>query len=175
LEIGMTGSSQQHREIAAKQGPVSVAIVTVSDTRTRENDSGGDLIEQRVTGAGHTVVFRAIVKDEPDQIGGLLDRIVDGTGARLILFTGGTGIAPRDTTYDALARKLEKTMPGFGELFRMLSYNEVGAAAMLSRATAGTYRGRVVACMPGSPNAVQVAMDKLIMPEIAHLAWEVAR
>jgi molybdenum cofactor biosynthesis protein B len=171
----MTGSSQQHREIASRQGPVQVAIVTVSDTRTRENDTGGDLIEARVAGAGHQVVFRQIVKDEPDRIGALLDRIVDETGARLILFTGGTGIAPRDTTYDALSRKLEKTLPGFGELFRMLSYAEVGAAAMLSRATAGTYRGRVVASMPGSPNAVQVAMDKLIMPEIQHLAWEVGR
>ncbi|HEY3289563.1 MAG TPA: MogA/MoaB family molybdenum cofactor biosynthesis protein [Anaerolineae bacterium] len=152
-----------------------VAVVTVSDTRTRANDTGGDLIENRVTTAGHVVVYREIVKDEPDQIGNLLDKIVHETDARLILFTGGTGIAPRDTTYDSLARKLEKTMPGFGELFRMLSFNEVGAAAMLSRATAGTYHGRVVVSMPGSPNAVQVAMDKLIMPEIQHLAWEVAR
>jgi len=168
-------STQQHREIAARQGPVHVAIVTVSDTRTRENDTGGDLIEDRVAAAGHKVVFRTIVKDEPAQIGALLDQIVNETDARLILFTGGTGIAPRDTTYDVLAGKLEKTMPGFGELFRMLSYQEVGAAAMLSRATAGTYRGRVVISMPGSPNAVQVAMDKLIMPEIQHLAWEVAR
>ncbi len=168
-------SAQQHREIAARQGPVHVAIVTVSDTRTRENDTGGDLIENRITVAGHKVVFRTIVKDEPAQIGALLDQIVNETDARLILFTGGTGIAPRDTTYDVLAGKLEKTMPGFGELFRMLSYQEVGAAAMLSRATAGTYRGRVVISMPGSPNAVQVAMDKLIMPEIQHLAWEVAR
>jgi molybdenum cofactor biosynthesis protein B len=168
-------STQQHREIAARQGPVHVAIVTVSDTRTRENDTGGDLIENRITVAGHKVVFRTIVKDEPAQIGALLDQIVNETDARLILFTGGTGIAPRDTTYDVLAGKLEKTMPGFGELFRMLSYQEVGAAAMLSRATAGTYRGRVVISMPGSPNAVQVAMDKLIMPEIQHLAWEVAR
>ncbi len=152
-----------------------MAIVTVSDTRTRENDTGGDLIENRITVAGHKVVFRTIVKDEPAQIGALLDQIVNETDARLILFTGGTGIAPRDTTYDVLAGKLEKTMPGFGELFRMLSYQEVGAAAMLSRATAGTYRGRVVISMPGSPNAVQLAMDKLIMPEIQHLAWEVAR
>lgn len=171
----MSESTQQHREIASQRGPVSVAIVTVSDTRTRANDSGGDLIESRVTEAGHLVAFRAIVRDEPEQIGALLDKIVNDTSARIILFTGGTGIAPRDTTYDALARKLEKTMPGFGELFRMLSYKEVGAAAMLSRATAGTYRGRVVVCMPGSPNAVQVAMDNLIMPELEHLAWEVAR
>ncbi len=152
-----------------------VAVVTVSDTRTSANDTGGDLIESRVTGAGHQVTFRTIVKDEPDRIGALLDQIAGETDAQLILFTGGTGIAPRDTTFDALSRKLEKVMPGFGELFRMLSFGEVGAAAMLSRATAGTYRGRVVFSMPGSPNAVQVAMDKLIMPEIQHLAWEVAR
>ncbi len=174
-EIMSSPSTQQHRDIAARQGPIHVAVVTVSDTRTRENDTGGDLIEERVTTAGHKVVFRTIVKDEPDQIGALLDRIVAETDARVILFTGGTGIAPRDTTYDVISRKLEKVMPGFGELFRMLSYQEVGAAAMLSRATAGTYRGRLVMSMPGSPNAVQVAMDKLIMPEIQHLAWEVAR
>jgi len=170
-----SASTEQHKQIAAKQGPVKVAIITVSDTRTRENDTGGDLIENRIVAAGHLVVFRTIVKDEPDQIAALLDKITGETEARLLLFTGGTGIAPRDTTYDVISRKLEKHMPGFGELFRMLSFSEVGAAAMLSRATAGTYRGRVIMSMPGSPNAVQVAMDKLIIPEIEHLAWEVAR
>ncbi len=170
-----SASTEQHKQIAAKQGPVKVAVITVSDTRTRENDTGGDLIESRIAAAGHQVVFRTIVKDEPDQIATLLDKITSETEARLLLFTGGTGIAPRDTTYDVISRKLEKHMPGFGELFRMLSFNEVGAAAMLSRATAGTYRGRVIMSMPGSPNAVQVAMDKLIIPEIEHLAWEVAR
>lgn len=168
-------STEQHREIAARQGPVPLAIITVSDTRTRENDTGGDLIEQRTVSAGHRVVFRAIVRDEPDQIGALLDQIIAETNARLLLFTGGTGIAPRDTTYDVISRRIEKPMPGFGELFRMLSFAEVGPAAMLSRATAGVYRGRLVFSMPGSPNAVQVAMDKLIIPEIEHLAWEVVR
>ena len=168
-------STEQHREIAARQGPIPLAVVTVSDTRTRENDTGGDLIEQRAVAAGHQVVFRAIVRDEPDQIGALLDRIIAETPARLLLFTGGTGIAPRDTTYDVISRRIEKSMPGFGELFRMLSFAEVGPAAMLSRATAGVYRGRLVFSMPGSPNAVQVAMDKLIIPEIEHLAWEVVR
>lgn len=168
-------STEQHREIAARQGPIPLAIITVSDTRTRDNDTGGDLIEQRVVSAGHAVVFRAIVRDEPDQIGALLDQIIAETSARLLLFTGGTGIAPRDTTYDVISRRIEKPMPGFGELFRMLSFAEVGPAAMLSRATAGVYRGRLVFSMPGSPNAVQVAMDKLIIPEIEHLAWEVVR
>lgn len=170
-----SASTEQHREIAARQGQIRVAIVTVSDTRTRANDSGGDLIENRIVAAGHAVAFREIVRDEPDQIGCLLDRIIDTTDARLILFTGGTGIAPRDTTYDVIAQRLEKPMPGFGELFRALSYVEVGAAAMLSRATAGVYRKRLIFSMPGSPNAVQVAMDKLIIPEIDHLAWEVVR
>lgn len=168
-------STEQHRAIAQKLGPIPVAVITVSDTRTPDNDTGGDLITQRITAAGHTVVFRTIVRDEPLQIDSLLDRIVAETTAKLLLFTGGTGIAPRDTTYDVLSRRIEKVMPGFGELFRMLSYQEVGAAAMLSRATAGTFRGRVIFSMPGSPNAVQVAMDTLIVPEIEHLAWEVAR
>jgi molybdenum cofactor biosynthesis protein B len=168
-------STEQHRAIAQKLGPIPIAVVTVSDTRTPENDTGGDLIAQRIAAAGHAVVFRAIVRDEPLQIDSLLDRIIAETTAKLMLFTGGTGIAPRDTTYDVLSRRIEKTMPGFGELFRMLSYQEVGAAAMLSRATAGTFRGRLIFSMPGSPNAVQVAMDKLIVPEIEHLAWEVAR
>jgi molybdopterin adenylyltransferase len=170
-----SASTEQHKAIAHKLGPVRVAIVTVSDTRTRDNDTGGDLIEDRVVKGGHLVVYRAIVKDEPAQIETLLETITTQTDARLALFTGGTGIAPRDTTFDVISRKLDKHMPGFGELFRMLSYSEVGAAAMLSRATAGTFRGRVIFSMPGSPNAVQVAMDKLIMPEIEHLAWEVAR
>jgi len=94
---------------------------------------------------------------------------------RLILFNGGTGISPRDTTYDVVSQMIEKPLPGFGELFRMLSYQEVGAAAMLSRATAGVYNKTLVFCMPGSPNAVQVALEKLILPEINHLAWEVVR
>ena len=95
--------------------------------------------------------------------------------ARLIIFNGGTGISQRDRTYDVISRRLEKELPGFGELFRMLSFQEVGAAAMLSRATAGVYRGTVIFSTPGSPNAVQLAMEKLILPEIQHLAWELVR
>lgn len=152
-----------------------VAVVTASDTRTPADDTGGDLIVQRVAGAGHQVVHREIVRDDPALIGELLDRMVDATDAQIVLVTGGTGIAPRDTTYDAIAARLEKTMPGFGEIFRMLSFAEVGAAAMLSRAVAGVYRGRVIVSMPGSPDAVRLAMDRLVMPEISHLAWEVGR
>lgn len=168
----MSEATQQHRESASGRGPIAGAIVTVSDTRTEETDRSGACIRERLEGAGHRVAFYRIVKDEPDQIAALLDEIVDGTGAQAILFNGGTGIAPRDTTYDALARKLEKTLPGFGELFRALSFDEIGAAAMLSRATAGVYRGRLVFSMPGSSNAVKLAMDRLIIPELEHLVWE---
>ena len=167
-------SSAGHRAIAAGQGPVPVAIVTVSDTRTPETDVNAHYLREQLAAAGQIVAGYRLIKDEPDQVAGVLDDLTSGE-ARVILFNGGTGIAPRDTTFDALSRKLEKTLPGFGELFRMLSYEQVGAAAMLSRATAGVYRGRVVISTPGSPAAVQLAWEKLIAPELQHLAWEVAR
>jgi molybdopterin adenylyltransferase len=171
----VSDSASAHRATAHAKGPVRVAVVTASDTRTAADDTGGDLIVDRVTGAGHSVVHRQIVRDDPALIGGLLDHIVTTTDAQLVLITGGTGISPRDTTYDAVAARLEKTMPGFGEIFRMLSFEEVGAAAMLSRAVAGVYRGRVIISMPGSPAAVRLAMDRLVIPEISHLAWESVR
>ena len=170
----MSESSQKHKEIAHSKGPVALAIVTCSDTRTPQTDTNYHYLKPQIEVAGHRIVGYRIIKDEPEQVGAALEEMV-GAGAQLILFNGGTGIAPRDTTFDVLSKKLEKHMPGFGELFRMLSYQEVGAAAMLSRATAGTYKGRVVISTPGSPNAVQVAWEKLIKPELEHLAWEIAR
>ncbi len=166
--------AEDHREKAG-HGSVSVAIVTVSDTRTPETDLNRQYIEQRMTELGHKVAAYRLIKDEPDQVAAALDELVSLDDVRIVLFNGGTGIAPRDTTYDVISRKLEKPLPGFGELFRMLSYQEVGAAAMLSRATAGVYRQTLIVSMPGSTNAVQVAMEKLILPEINHLAWEVIR
>jgi molybdopterin adenylyltransferase len=171
----MSDATRQHREAASEKGPVACAIVTVSDTRTPESDTSGAAIRERLEAAGHRVVFYEIVKDEPEQIAGLLERLAGESGAQAILFNGGTGIARRDTTYDALTAKLEKTLPGFGEIFRMLSFQEIGAAAMLSRATAGVYRNRLVFSMPGSSNAVKLAMDRLIVPELEHLAWELTR
>ena len=170
----MSQSSAQHHELATSQGAVPVAIVTVSDTRTPETDQNGHYLRGAIEAAGHRVAAYRLIKDEPDQVGGVLDELAVGE-ARIILFNGGTGIAPRDTTYDALSRKLEKTLPGFGELFRMFSYEQVGAAAMLSRATAGVFRGKVVFSTPGSSAAVRLAWEKLIAPELQHLAWEVAR
>ncbi|NDJ51517.1 MAG: molybdenum cofactor biosynthesis protein MoaB [Chloroflexi bacterium] len=167
-------SSEQHRQAAAELGAIPVAIVTVSDTRTPESDVNGKYLREQIEAAGHRLVGYAIVKDEPDQVAEMLDSLAGGE-ARIILFNGGTGITPRDRTYDVLSRKLEKTLPGFGELFRMLSYEQVGAAAMLSRATAGVYQNTVVVSTPGSPKAVQLAWEKLIAPELQHLAWELIR
>lgn len=170
-----SASTERHRRAAAESGSVCCAIVTVSDSRTPETDESGALIRDHLERAGHRIAFYEIVQDEPERIVELLDRIVDETEARVVLFNGGTGIARRDTTYDALSRRLEKTLPGFGEIFRMLSFLQIGPAAILSRATAGVYRGRLVISMPGSPNAVRLALEKIIVPELAHLVWELSR
>lgn len=167
-------SSAQHKETAAQQGPVSIAIVTVSDSRTPETDVNSAYLREQIAAMGHNVTAYRLIKDEADQVAGVLDELA-ASEARIVLFNGGTGISPRDRTFDALNRKLEKTLPGFGELFRMLSYEQVGAAAMLSRATAGVYRNTVIISTPGSPAAVRLAWEKLIAPELAHLAWEVVR
>lgn len=163
-----------HRRQAAGQGSVPLAIVTVSDTRTPETDISGKLIRELAEAAGHRITDHCIVRDEPDQVAAVLAELA-ATEARLIIFNGGTGISRRDRTYDVISQALEKPLPGFGELFRMLSYQEVGAAAMLSRATAGVYQDKVIFSTPGSPNAVRLALEKLILPEIQHLAWELVR
>jgi molybdopterin adenylyltransferase len=162
-----------HRAAAAERGPVSVGVVTVSDTRTPDDDSNGLWLREHVEAAGGVVAGYRVVRDEPDEVRAAVDELV--SAAQVVVVNGGTGISRRDTTYDTLAAMLEKTLPGFGELFRMLSWEQVGAAAMLSRATAGTYRGAVVVSVPGSPKAVALAWEKLIEPELAHLAWEIGR
>lgn len=168
-------STAEHREKAHQQGPIGIALVTVSDTRTPATDLNGQFLRAEIHALGHVVTLYRIIKDEPAQVEAVLDEAA-ATDCRLILFNGGTGISPRDTTYDVLSRKLEKTLPGFGELFRFISFRDhVGPAAMLSRATAGTYKGKVVFSTPGSTNAVEVAWNSLIQPELEHLAWEVGR
>lgn len=168
-------STKQHKEAAAARGPVRIAIITVSDTRTVETDTNAHYLREAIAAAGHEVTTYRLIRDEPAEVASVLEELVATTDSQVLLWNGGTGISPRDTTYDALAAKLEKTLPGFGEIFRMLSYQEIGSAAMMSRATAGVYQGRVVIATPGSPNAVRLAWEKLILPEIAHLAWEVSR
>lgn len=167
-------SSALHKQLAAEKGPIALALITVSDSRTPETDTNATYIRQQLTDTPHRLVDYQVIKDEPDQVNAALEHCAAGA-AHIILFNGGTGISRRDTTYDVLARRLEKTLPGFGELFRLLSYAQVGSAAMFSRATAGVFRGKVVISVPGSPKAVQLAWEKLIAPELQHLAWEVAR
>ena len=165
--------TEAHRAAAAREEPTTVAVVTVSDSRTAEDDPNGAWLQERIAGAGATLAGYRVVPDEPDEVRAAVDTLV--AVARVVVVNGGTGISRRDTTYDTLSAMLEKQLPGFGELFRMLSWEQVGSAAMLSRATAGTYRGSVVVSVPGSPKAVQLAWEKLIEPELAHLAWELTR
>jgi len=167
-------SSSEHRKKAAALGPVRVALITVSDTRTAETDVNAAFLGREVEAAGHRVTECRLIRDEPDQVESVLNTLLDGE-AQVLLFNGGTGIAPRDTTYDVLSARLDRTLPGFGELFRMISFEQIGAAAMLTRATAGTLRGKVIISMPGSPRAVELAWEKLIEPELAHLVWEANR
>ena len=147
---------------------VRAAVVTVSDTRTLRDDEGGAILIDRLEAAGCTVTVREIVRDEPDAIRAVVARVCDEDLADAIVTTGGTGIAPRDRTYEAVDALLEKRLDGFGEAFRRLSWDEVGPRAVLSRALAGTHRGRVVAALPGSPKAVALAVDRVLGPILAH-------
>ncbi len=163
-----------HKSRAAERGPVGVAVVTVSDSRTAETDVNGDYLRAQIEDAGHRVAAYRLIRDEPDQVESALESCT-GEDVQIVIFNGGTGISQRDRTFDVLNRKLQKPLPGFGELFRMLSYDQVGSAAMLSRATAGVYRNTVVISTPGSPAAVKLAWEKLIATEIAHMGWELTR
>jgi molybdenum cofactor biosynthesis protein B len=145
---------------------INCAVITVSDTRSQQTDKSGQLIQQLLLNADLVVGYYTIIKDEPTQITSQLQAL---NNIDVVIFNGGTGIAPRDTTYDAIASLLDKTLPGFGELFRYLSYKEIGSRAIASRAIAGTYQNILVFSVPGSSNAVKLAMEKLILPEIEHL------
>jgi molybdenum cofactor biosynthesis protein B len=141
----------------------------VSDTRTVDNDKSGNYIKQSLLNAGHLVDYYALVKDEPEQIRSQMQYFRDLLDLEVVILNGGTGIAPRDTTYDAIAALLEKTLPGFGEMFRYLSWQEVGSRAIASRATAGICQGKLIFSLPGSSNAVKLAIEQLILPEMIHL------
>lgn len=168
-----SGKIEHHRK-AAELPPAHIAVVTVSDSRTAKSDTNGQYLQGEIKKLGFQLAAYQIVRDEPVDIERLLEELTK-LDVQLIIFNGGTGISKRDTTYDVISRKLEKVMPGFGELFRMLSYEQVGTAAMFSRAVAGIYHGKVIISTPGSPAAVQLAWEKLIAPEIQHLAWEISR
>jgi molybdopterin adenylyltransferase len=166
----MSQSTQQHRAEAPKA--VRCAVVTVSDTRTLENDRGGQMLAESLAAAGHMVTRREIVPDDPSRIRALVEELADAAVLDAILVTGGTGIAARDQTFETVSSLLTKTLPGYGEIFRMLSYADIGPAAMLSRTIGGVIGQVVLLTMPGSPAAVRLALDKLILPELAHVVYE---
>jgi molybdopterin adenylyltransferase len=163
----------EHRADAPRV--VRCAVVTVSDTRTMETDSGGRTIVELLTAAGHPIVARELVPDDAPRLEALLRTLSARPDLDAILLTGGTGIGSRDQTFETASRLLTNPLPGYGELFRMLSYAEIGSAAMLSRAVGGAIGRTVLLTMPGSPAAVRLAMEKLILPELGHLVREVRR
>jgi molybdenum cofactor biosynthesis protein B len=147
---------------------VRVAAITVSDTRTPASDEGGARLRERLEAAGCIVAVREIVRDEPEELRAVIARVCDEDLADAIVTTGGTGIAPRDRTFEAVQALIEKKLDGFGEAFRRLSWDEVGARAVLSRAVAGVHRGRLLAALPGSPKAVVLAVDRVLAPILPH-------
>jgi molybdopterin adenylyltransferase len=165
--------SQEHR--ATSPEGVSCAVLTVSDTRTLDNDTGGQTVCELLLAAGFAVASRAIIPDEPAVMLPLLERMRDDAQIDAVLLTGGTGASSRDQTYETVTALLTKPLPGYGELFRMLSFQEIGPAAMLSRATGGLMQRTVVLSMPGSPAAVRLAMERIIVPELRHLVREARR
>jgi molybdopterin adenylyltransferase len=166
-------SSSAHR--AAAPAAVRCFVITVSDTRTEETDTGGRAIVQLLTDAGHIVEGRRLLRDEPAQVAALVREQAADPLVDVIITTGGTGITRRDSTFEAVDGLLEKRLPGFGELFRMLSFADIGAAAMLSRACAGTHQGTIIVALPGSESAVRLAMTRLLIPELCHLVAETRR
>ena len=165
------GEHKRHTE-----GYVTCAVITISDTRNVENDKSGKLMKDLLIEKGHQVEYYKIIKDNRDKIISSIHEVLENTNIKAILLNGGTGIAKRDVTIETVTSLFEKEIVGFGELFRMLSYTvDIGSAAMLSRATAGTYRNRVIFSTPGSTGAVRLAMEKLILPELNHVVREIEK
>jgi molybdopterin adenylyltransferase len=169
----MSESVEKHREASPER--VRVAVLTISDTRTPETDTGGNAIVELMREAGHEVSHREIVEDDAPRIEVVLHEFLADVSVDAVITTGGTGISARDTTYEVVSRLIDKKLDGFGELFRMLSYEEIGAAAILSRAVAGASGSKFIACLPGSTNAVRLAMEKLLVPEIPHVVFELRK
>ena len=166
----MNAPPSDHGRGLSRKG--NLAVVTLSDTRTKQNDTGGDTIIELATLSDHKIVKRLLLKEDPEQIRLTIDQLASDPSVDVILITGGTGISRRDNTFETIAGMLTKQLPGYGELFRMLSYQEIGAAAMLSRAQAGLLGQTLLFTMPGSPGAVRLAMEKLVLPELGHLLQE---
>lgn len=166
-------SSQDHKAVAPER--VRVFVLTVSDSRTDQTDTSGAAIIELLTEAGHDVAGKSIEKDDPSRVAELVRQQAAIADIDAIITTGGTGLTSRDSTYEAIDALLTKRLPGFGELFRMLSYQDIGSAAMMSRACAGTVGKVVVISLPGSEKAVRLAMTKLVIPELAHLVQQATK
>jgi molybdenum cofactor biosynthesis protein B len=166
-------SDAEHK--AAAPTSVRCFVVTVSDTRTEATDRSGRAIVDLLTAAGHIVAGRTIVKDEPELVRDVVERQLANPDVQAIITTGGTGITSRDSTYEAVSALLKKRLDGFGELFRMLSYQDIGSSAMMSRACAGLASGKIVVSLPGSEAAVRLAMERLLIPELGHLVQQASR
>ncbi|MGH7277589.1 MAG: MogA/MoaB family molybdenum cofactor biosynthesis protein [Candidatus Rokuibacteriota bacterium] len=169
----VAATAQGHKATAPRS--VGCFVLTISDTKTAETDTSGAVIRDLLSAAGHRVMGSAIVRDEPADVQGVVRQAVGDPDVQAVILTGGTGITSRDSTYEAVEALLDKRLPGFGELFRVLSYQEVGAAAMLSRAQMGICARRIVVSLPGSPSACRLALEKLVIPELGHLVREVSR
>ncbi len=154
---------------------VRCVVCTISDSKTPETDTSGQVLQELLKGAGHEILGYQIVRDEPSQVHAVIHTACANPVTQSVIFTGGTGITTRDQTFEAIDAVLEKRLPGFGELFRMLSFQEIGPAAMLSRAQAGVRAGRLIFSLPGSPAACRLALERLILPELGHLVREVNR
>ncbi len=166
-------SYQEHKEKAPQS--VSCAVLTISDSRTERDDESGRLIRQKLSENGHRVMFYSILKDEADSIKKKISELLSQEELQVIISSGGTGVSHRDITVETVSPILEKKLEGFGELFRSLSYQEIGTASIMSRAIAGVVGGKVILCLPGSLGAVNLAMDKIILPEIGHMVREATR
>jgi molybdenum cofactor biosynthesis protein B len=165
---------REHRS-QTRATAVGCAVLTVSSSRTEYNDDSGRIIREKLLQSRHRVLFYEVVEDDSRVISTTLRGWLKNPEVQVIVTSGGTGISRKDVTIEAIVPLLEKEFTGFGELFRWLSYQEIGSASMISRAAAGVVRGRVLFCLPGSPSACDLAMDKLIIPELAHLVWEANR
>ncbi len=160
--------TKEHKKEAPRK--VGVSVLSVSSTRRIETDESGGWIKKTAADAGHDVVLHRVVQDDVDVISGAVSECIENTNIQAVILTGGTGIAPKDVTIEAVRPMLQKELPGFGVLFAQLSYGQIGAAAMLSRATAGVSKGTLIFCIPGSLNACKLACNELILPELGHLA-----
>ncbi|MFM8540311.1 MAG: molybdenum cofactor biosynthesis protein B [Nitrospira sp.] len=175
MDKKLVARSAPHEHKAQAPTQIGCIVITCSDTRTPESDTSGYRIMHMLKDAGHGVLSYQLIKDEPSKIKSAIKKAVTNTKVQAIIINGGTGIARRDSTFEAVDKMLEKRLDGFGEVFRFLTYQEIGSPAILSRATAGTYKGRIVFSIPGSENAVKLAMETLILPELGHIVQQLTK